>query len=208
MKNFKFLLFLPAVALPFALSSCKILPEPVADATRYYVMSDSSTDTTTSTAPASAPAIGLGATDLPGYLRNQRSLVVRLGENEIRYQDDARWAEPIDTTVNRIVRSRLLASGAVSRVDQAPFPAHLEHRANVKIRITRCEGFRPANGPARALLEAEVELADANATVIRRLTLKAPPLDWNGQDYAALARHLGTSAQWLGDTLAKELGSL
>ncbi len=206
MKPGKFSLL--ALGLTLALTGCQILPSPVADSTRYFVMADGASQSPTTTAPASAPAVGLFATDLPGYLRNQRSLVVRLGENEIRYQDDARWAEPIDTTVNRIVRSRLLATGAIARVDQAPFPAHLEHSANVKIRLTRCEGFRPASGQALALLEAELELTDANASVLRRVALKAPPLDWDGQDFAALARLLGTSTQWLGDAIAAEIAKL
>ncbi len=190
----KFPIFtLSCLALLF-LSGCQIIPDPVEDPTRHYVL------TAPESAPAAVPAtdglrLGLRPVELPSYLRN-RSLVVREGPNELAYIDYARWAEAIDLGVARIVRAGLLGAPGVTRVDLHPFPFEAQHDYEIAIRITRCEGVANA-GAFIASFAAVIEFTTDDGTVIARRHFSPPSAPWDGQDHAALVSALSQAAAHL-----------
>jgi hypothetical protein len=184
-------------------AGCNLVPPATEDPTRYYVLSDVP-------APVAAAAgtlrVGIRAVRLDGYLR-RREMVVRTGANEVEFRDYRRWAEPLDGAIARVVRSALLASGAVAEAWIEPFPPDQERDYDVKIEITHCEGVAPAFGRAEASLAAVVEVWTAGGSphrVIRRL-FTAPAEAWDGRDFDRLAALLSTDLGALGRDIASAL---
>ena len=96
-----------ALAMGLLLTGCSLIPEPKADPTRYYVL------TTATAAPASAGGLGtlqLRPVEVAGYLRNP-AMVVRRGEHEIEFRDVARWGEPLELGIARVLGEELRARG-------------------------------------------------------------------------------------------------
>jgi uncharacterized lipoprotein YmbA len=101
-------------------SGCSVLPEPQVDAVRYFTLSGAAAG-----APA-ADGMAVRPVRLAGHLRN-RSMAVRVSENEVIYLDDARWAEPLDEALTQVLRSRLRQVGG---------------GASVTVQVQRCELVR------------------------------------------------------------------
>jgi hypothetical protein len=171
-------------------TGCSLLPEPKADPTRYYVL----------TGPVSAdPAhpgqgalvLGLRSVQIAPYL-NGKAMIVRNAPNEIAYQDFARWAEPLDVGVGRLMAERLAVSEKVKRVYPQPFPFDVERDYDLRIEVLRCEGARKTDGTTVASFACMVEVTQAKpgGSVVLRKVFSAPETPWNGQDFSALARQL------------------
>ncbi|HXQ82217.1 MAG TPA: PqiC family protein [Opitutaceae bacterium] len=175
-----------AAGLLVALAGCNVIPPAQEDATRYFILSD--------TPPAGqAPAagglrIGLRRVTLEGYL-DHRTIVVRTGANEVRFEDFRRWAEPLDAGVARVLRSSLLASPDVAQVYGEPFPVDQERDCDISVKIVRCEGAENSAGKYVASLEATIEITAPGAAqrVVSRKLFTAPSESWDGSDFGRLA---------------------
>lgn len=192
-----------------SVTGCSVLPQPVEDPTRYYLLS-SATASTTQTPTASQQngvRVGVRSVELAPYLRGTRTIVVRNGANEIRYQDYARWAEPLDLAVQRAIRERLESSENVSAAEVAPFAPEARRDYDVSVRLLQCEGGAGGNGKSGVQFSASYEIADVRnqGQIVARKTFIAPQTDWNGSDFAALAAKLGDDAQALGNDIAATL---
>jgi len=205
-----------ALTLAITLTACSIIPKPVADPTRYYVLAapakwrelPSPVEGSKMLPPlsaATAPVVGLRAVTLPAYLTGVKSIAVRQGRNEIIYRDYDRWAEPLDDAIFRLVRDRLLATGAASAVD--PLPGAPARTCDLTIRILEAEGvFADANTPATIRFTAEYELkTPEGARLTGTRTFTAPSAAWDGKDYAAFAARLSAAVTALADDIAKNL---
>jgi uncharacterized lipoprotein YmbA len=177
-------------------SGCNILPEAQADNARYFVLESS--------APAAAPdarvvRLGLRRVEVPAYLRT-KAMVVRSGNNELRYTENARWAEPIEAGLTRVLRDQLASQAAVSSY---PFPAQLERDYDVTVQVTAAEGHEDG---VRFVATFELTRV-SDAAVVARRTFTAAPARWNG-DHAQLAAQLsvavaGLASEILGAVPAK-----
>ncbi len=181
---------LPAAApLAVLLAGCNLLPEPQADQSRYYVLE--------SAAPAAeAPAVRLGLrrVEIPAYLKS-KALVVRTGNNELRYSDTARWAEPLEAGLARALRDQLAARAAVSTY---PFPAQQERDYDLTVQVSAAEG---TDDGIRFAARFELVRA-ADGQVVSRRTYTAPAGAWRG-DHAQLAAQLSLAVAGLaGEILA------
>jgi uncharacterized lipoprotein YmbA len=154
--------------------------------------------------PAARLQIGLRQVDLPAYLRATKSMVVRDGANEIRYQDYSRWAEPLDAGVNRVLMERLSASPNVLGVDAHPLRGDVTRNYYVAVRIIRCEGVAGENPSARFSATYEITAADGGGEVLNK-TYDAPDATWDGKDFNALAKLLSDAVSGLGDKIAADL---
>jgi uncharacterized lipoprotein YmbA len=197
------------MGLGFALflAGCSILPTAVEDPTRYYLLGSAPGAEPPAVSPKGALHLGIRAVDLPIYLRNTRAMVVRTGANEIRYQDIARWAEPLDQAVQHAVRERLQASEAVAGAEVAPFSTEVHRDFNVIVRVLQCEGSIQGQGRKVALFSATYEILDernGGGPAIRK-TFSAPPSDWDGKDFGALAARLSEDATALGNDISASL---
>jgi uncharacterized lipoprotein YmbA len=91
--------------------------------------------TTASTAPGSAPRprVLVGAVQVPDYLlRNQ--LLRRVDAHEVRYDAIARWAEPLDIAVQRVITGNLAAALDSNAV--ISFPSRTSEDLDWRIEIT------------------------------------------------------------------------
>ena len=168
------LLLLPCSLL---LVSCNLLPEQQPDPVRHFTLS------APATAPAVADAVRVRSVQLAGHLRN-RSLAVRVSENEVTYLDDARWAEPLDEALTQVLRNRLrsVSGGSV-----------------VTVQILRCEPDRTEGNSVQFAATFTVTPPSGPA---RNGSFVATPRPWDGRDHGVLVGLLREAAGELADAVA------
>lgn len=197
---------LPLLAALACLPGCSLLPEPKADATRHYVLALAPEQTPAAVARDIAkdkPAAALRPVELPAYLRARKNIAIRRGANEIVYHDFARWAETLEDGVSRVVSERLTATASVSGI--ARLPSRAPRDCEIGIRIIECEGVIPAGGASPEVrFSAEYEITATGAPAVRRV-FAAPPVQWDGKDFSALASLLAQSIGALADDIAQNL---
>lgn len=198
---------LAASLLALFVSGCSILPKAVEDPTRYYLLGSAPNLDPATVTPKGNLNVGIRSVDLPIYLRNTRTLVVRSGTNEIRYQDFARWAEPLDLAVQRAVRDRLQNSDTVARAEVAPFLPEVHRDFDVIVRVVQCEGAVDPQGRSVAEFSATYEILDERASgrAVTRRTFVAPSGGWDGKDFGVLAARLSEGVAALGNDIAANL---
>lgn len=198
---------LSGVLLALFFSGCSILPKAVEDPTRYYLLGKAPSVDHAMVAPKGNLHLGIRAVELPIYLRNTRALVVRSGANEIRYEDFARWAEPLDLAVQHTVRDRLQANDAVASAEIAPFSAEVQRDFDVIVRVLQCEGAADSQGRKTAQFSATYEILDArnSGRLPIRKAFSGPAVEWDGKDFGTLAARLSDGATALGDDIAANL---
>lgn len=156
---------------------CSVLPEPQADAVRHFTLSGAATG-----APA-ADALVVRPVRLAGHLRN-RSMAVRVSENEIVYLDDVRWAEPLDEALTSILRNRLRQIGGGGAVT---------------VQVQRCELVRSDGNSVQLAATYTVTPADGEP---RAGEFNSSRRTWDGGDAGDLVGLLRAAADELADAIA------
>lgn len=186
---------LAALALTLALAGCNLLPAPQPDTTRYYVLESRG-------APAAAPAadaprLGLRPVEVATYLKH-KALAVRRGDHEIGYAADARWAEPLEAGVTRVLRERLATR---ARVTAHPFPAQAERDYDVTVRLLAADG---TSGGVRFAAVFEIARAGGEGGWLVRREFNFSGSEW-GNDHARLAAELSAAVAALADEIVSAL---
>lgn len=184
---------LPSLAAALALGGCNLLPPPQADNTRYFVLESS--------APAAAPQagavrLGLRRVEVPAYLK-PTAIAVRSGNNELRYAENARWAETLEAGMTRVLRDQLATKASVATY---PFSAQTERDFDVTVHVLAAEGH---DDGVRFTALFELTRAGDSAVVARR-TFTAPVAAWSG-DHGKLAAQLSAAAAALADEILAAL---
>ena len=205
LPSFRFRFLSSAVCL-LLLAGCNVIPPPQADSTRYFALASPALDDSTARPTLGTLRLGLKAVDVAPYLK-KGLIVVRRGENELVYNEFARWAEPLEASIARALRARLLADAKIGRVFAYPFPFDQERDFDIAIGIVRCEGVQSTGSGAVARFVATLEITSAGAVseVVVRQTIAMPDVVWDGKDYAALARALSDDVAALGQEVAAAL---
>ncbi|HVU35421.1 MAG TPA: PqiC family protein [Opitutaceae bacterium] len=188
------------VVLLTALAACSLpLPQAQSDPTKYFVLSTATTEASAPT--AAAPVIRLRPVDLASYLRG-RPMVVRRGENEIEFRDFARWGEPLEQGIARVLQQELLARGAASAVQVGSLrPTEVaDARYELTVRVLACEGL--ANGGIA--FHAVWELATSGDTpkVVGHGDYRAANVRWSSHNEASLAAALSRAVAGLAAEIA------
>lgn len=169
---------LPLFVCSLLLGSCNLLPPPQADTVRYFTLGG----------PAGAAD---GATvrpvQLAGHLRG-RQMAVRVSAHEIAYNDEIRWAEPLDGSITRLLRARVGSVGA---------------GRTVEVRISRCEPVRFEGNSVQLAATYTITAADGTW---KSGVFTATPRTWDGKDYGALVGLIQDAVNELGDALVAALG--
>jgi uncharacterized lipoprotein YmbA len=195
-------LLAPAAALAL-LSACSVIPEVTPDLTRYYVLT---------TAPAAEPApaadvqavprISLRPVVVPEFLRG-RIMQVRSGPNEVRFIDNARWAEPLESGLNRVLRENLgQRASAVRIVSRTGEP----HDFDVAVHIRQFEGVLPA-GAAGVSARIEVYSTDVEPKLLAQENFNTLVTHWDGKDHGQLAQKLSEAAAKLSERIIATLAA-
>jgi uncharacterized lipoprotein YmbA len=106
-----------ALVLATSQSACLFRASP--DSFRYYTLASSAEPSVRS---ASGLTVGLGPVTLPGYV-SRPSLVIRVDDTRVRYDDGDRWAEPLGKQFTRTLSEDLSrALGGARIIDYAWYP--------------------------------------------------------------------------------------
>lgn len=177
--TFSFLaLSLQLSAFSLFLSGCNILPQPQADTTRHFTLSEPAE------AGAVADAVQVRPVRLAGHLRN-RAMAVRESANEVVYLDDVRWAEPLDEAITQVLRNRLRQVGG---------------GAAVVVQIERCELVRSEGNSVQ--LAATYSIMPVGGGDARTGVFTATPRPWSGGDHGVLVGLIREAIEELAGAIA------
>ncbi|MEO6001673.1 MAG: PqiC family protein [Opitutus sp.] len=174
-----------------ALAACG-LPQAQPDLTRYYLLNEVTHKADVAEVVGEPPRIVLRSVLVPEYLRG-RIMQVRLGDNELRFIDQARWAEPLEAGLTRVLREDL--SQRPARVRVAPRGGD-EHDFDVAVNLRRCEGLMPM-GAARLAARIEIFSAGPDQKLVAQEDFSFDVSGWDGTDYGQLAKKLSEAADAL-----------
>jgi uncharacterized lipoprotein YmbA len=189
--------WLALAGLGLTLSACA-LPEAVPDLTRFYVLTPAAAEgeVKVNADAGGMRTVAIRSVVVPEFLRG-KMMQVRLAANEVKFVDVARWAEPLEAGLQRVVRENLARRAGVRVVARGGEP----HDYDVAIHLRHCEGVLPA-GVAR--LEARVEIFSTGleARLVADDDFVAEISGWDGNDYGQLAAKLSEAAAGLSERVA------
>ena len=199
----RFAFLLAAIAL--LAGGCSLpLPQAQTDPTKTFILSVPASEPTAPT-PANAPALRLRPIDVASYLRT-RTLIVRRGENEIDFREYARWGEPLEQGIARVLREGLLERGAASSVQVVGSRADdTEAKFEVMIRVLACEGDANGSVAFRAIWEISTIGDNSGNSVVARGDFRPTDLHWTPRNEATLAAALSRAVSGLAGELAAHL---
>ena len=145
------------------------------------------------------PRIVLRPVIVPEYLRG-KIMQVRVADNELRFIDQARWAEPLEAGMTRVLREDLAQRPARVRVVARGGD---EHDFDVAVNLRRCEGVLPA-GAARLAARIEIFATGTDPKLVAQEDFSFDVAGWDGTDYGQLAKKLSEAA----DALTERIVSL
>jgi uncharacterized lipoprotein YmbA len=182
-------------------AGCNLLPEAQTDPTRFYVLS------TTAVAPADAtakgPAVHLRPIELASYIK-AKPMIVRRGDNEIEFREFARWGEPLELGIGRVLREELLARGAAGAVLAAGLRAfNVTYDYELTVRVLACEGT--VGGGVKFHAAWDLSTTSATPKVAAHGDFRAENLKWDGKSEAALAAELSKAVSELSSEIAAGL---
>lgn len=171
-------------AISLLLTACpSVLPQPQPDTTRHFTLAG----------PAEAAAVLNGTKVQPvqiaGHLRN-RSMAVRVGENEVIYLDDVVWAESLADGITQMLRNRLapIASDAV-----------------VSVQVQRCELDRAAGNSVQLVASYSIIFGGGVSPLETRGLFTASSRTWDGKNPGTLIALLREAVNELADRLVTKL---
>ncbi|ACB77892.1 PqiC family protein [Opitutus terrae] len=191
-------LWKPALAgslLVGMLTGCS-LPEAQPDLTRFYVLTPTLAAAEMAKPAEAAPRVLLRGVMVPEFLRG-KIMPVRLSDTELRYIDQARWAEPLEAGLQRTLKVDLERSGRVRVVGRGSEP----HDFEIALQVRQCEGVVPGR-VARLAARIEVYSGDVEAKLVAQDEFTTEIAGWDGANHAELAKKLSEAAAQLAQRVA------
>lgn len=137
-----------------------------------------------------ADATTVRPVQVAGHLRS-RAMAIRVGENEVIYDEDARWAEALDDAITQLLRARLSAIGG-GKV--------------VTVQVQRCELVRSEGNAVQVAASYAITPALMAAEgAVQRATFTASPRTWTGGDRSELVGQLRDALNELAAAIAGTL---
>jgi uncharacterized lipoprotein YmbA len=127
-------------------------------------------------------AIGIGPVKIPEYL-NQPEIVTRITQNEIRVDEFARWAEPLEDNISRALAEKLRSLLCLRSIVIFPWRAGTPVDYRIDVHVVQMDGTLGEN----AFLDVSWSIADGSdrrkpPLVTKRSTYKEPT---EGGDYGS-----------------------
>ena len=186
-----------ALLLCALLVGCSPLaPRP--DPSRFYVLSPLSDSEHNPT--LAGLALGLGPIKLADYLRRPE-IATRVGPNQLRFAEFARWAEPLDTSIGRVLASNLSVVLGTERIAVFPWFGSFQPTCVVELDVQQFE--QTAEGTVRLVASWTVRESSGKAPLaVRQTNLSEPAAPGDvPAAVAALSRTLTT----LGSEMAEAI---
>jgi uncharacterized lipoprotein YmbA len=174
--------FVPALTFVLLLAGCN-LPQAEVDHTREFTLSGPGP------APSSVDSTVVRSVRLAAHL-DSSSMAVRVGENEVIYLEDIRWAEPLREGVTQVLRARL--GGIVSG-------------CSVTVQVQRCELVRLNGNHVEFNATYQIAPLNGDASGTKQGVFSATPRVWDGKDYGTLVAQMRDAVAELGDAIAAAL---
>ena len=156
--------------------------------------------------PATGPREGMAVTFRLAVAEHldRPEIAVRSGAG-LRYSERNQWAEPLEDGLDRLLRSRLVGAGGVSRVLPPEGGSGLLPELIVTVAVDRFEGETSPQGKGRALVDAGWRVARADDPYAPTLASgvyarEAEP--WDGEDFERLRQLLTELADDLAEAVA------
>ena len=195
----KFYLGLLVVASGFLLSSCSLVPQAQPDPTRFFVLS-AMTSASPPVRAGKAPVVHLRPVELATYIK-AKPIIVRRGEHEIEFREFARWGEPLELGIGRVLREDLVGRGAAGAVLAAGVRGtEGDPDFTLVVRVLACEGG--ANGAVYFRAVWELATTGSAPKVVARGDVQPGDLRWDGKSEAALVAQLSKAVGALADDVA------
>jgi uncharacterized lipoprotein YmbA len=181
-------------------AGCNVIPQAQTDPTRFYVLSTPAAAAAAFESGAKAPAIHLRPVELASYIKS-KPMIVRRGDNEIEFREYARWGEPLELGIGRVLREELLARGAAGAVLAAGLRAfNVDYDYELTVRVLTCEGNTDGAVQFRAVWE--LSTTGAAPQVAARGDYRPTDLKWDGKSEATLASQLSQAVAGLAAEIA------
>jgi len=175
----------------------------VADPTKYYVLSPTSSSAPTPTIAASSVAVGVGPVLIPGYL-DRVQIVTRDANDQVAVAMYDRWAEPLESGIAQVLADNLGTHVGSERIAVYPWRGAVARVLDYQVAVVvlRFEGW-----PGRqATLDARWRLVGKDGTelVLKRSTLHEPIAE---EGYQALVQSMNRLLSSLAREIASEIRS-
>jgi uncharacterized lipoprotein YmbA len=185
------------------LSACS-LPQAQPDPTRFYILSTPVVAAPVAPA-ATAPVIHLRAIELASYIK-AKPIIVRRGDNEIEFREFARWGEPLELGIARVLREELLARGVASAVLAGGLRAvDTTYNYELVVRILACEGV--AGGAVNFRAAWELSTTGDTPKITAQGEYHPADLKWDGKNEATLAAQISQAVTALAGEIAAGLAA-
>jgi uncharacterized lipoprotein YmbA len=132
--------------------------QPVTDNTRHFILA--APPQPDAEAAAGSIRLGLAKVTLPGYLE-PRWIAWRNGENEIRYLENERWAEPLEEGMVRVIGRELSRAPEIGTVH---FQSWSRRTVDLVLRI-RVHQFEASEG-GKVVLVADYQVTSPDGETI------------------------------------------
>lgn len=176
------------------------LPQPQPDLTRFFLLNEVTHKGDVAEVVGEPPRIVLRPVIVPEYLRG-KIMQVRIADNELRFIDQARWAEPLEAGLTRVLREDLAQRPARVRVVARGGD---EHDFEVAVNLRRCEGVLPA-GVARLAARIEIFSTGLDPRLVAQEDFSFDVPGWDGSDYGQLAKKLSEAADAMAERFVELL---
>jgi len=147
-------------------------------------------------------SIGIGPVKIPGYM-NQPEIVTRIAPNELRADEFAKWAEPIEDNISRVLAENLSSLLCIRSIAIFPWKGQTPIDYRLDVQVIRMDGMLGEN----ALLDVSWTISDgANRKrapfLTKRTSYKEPA---GGADYgtfvSAQSRNLGSVSRDIAEAI-------
>ena len=185
------------------LGGCSLLPQAQTDPTRFFVLSAPGGEPAAAPA-AKLPVVHLRPVELASYIK-AKPIIVRRGDNEIEFREFARWGEPLELGIARVLREQLVARGAAGTVLAAGVRAtDVDYDYTLVVRVLACEGG--ADGAVHFRAVWELATTGPAPHGVARGDVQPAHLRWDGKSEGALAAQLSKAVALVAEDVAAGLG--
>ncbi len=172
--------------------------QPIPDSGRFYTLTPPAGAEAPRVSGGGAARVGVHVGIRADYLRRP-AMVVRVSDNELRFQRDHRWAGRLDDALEQAIASALQPHLGDAVVAPVSAGSRAGAAVLVEIQLAACEG----TGDGAAVLEAfwKITTSDPSGAAASG-HFRERREGWNGADFGQLAAMLSALAGELSATIA------